>query len=288
MIVAGVDAGARAIKVVLLDPRSGAVVGRAIATQGTDPAARASALLTGALAERGLSRQELAALVATGYARGAMREASSTVTEITCHARGVRQLAPETRTVVEIGAQDSKVIWLDERGGVRDFAMNDRCAAGSGRFLEVLAARLQTDIAELGALAAGGRAPATINSTCAVFADNEVTGLLATGASPADIAAGVVRSLASRVGAMVGARAVPPVALTGGVALIPGISEALAEAIGVPVSIPPDPQFTGALGAALIATDEWAAGRGLGQARDCGRGPRGRPALARVEGSRHA
>lgn len=275
MIVAGIDAGARAIKVVLVDSESGGAIGWAIGDQGTDPATRASELFERALAEQGLSEIEVAALVATGYARGAVREADSTVTEITCHARGVRHALPETRTVIELGGQDSKVVWLDEDGSVRDFSMNDRCAAGSGRFLEVLAARLQADIAELGALAAQSHAPTAINSTCVVFAENEVTGLLATGALACDVAAGALASLASRAATLVGARGTPPVVMTGGVALVSGMAEAIEVAIGLPVEVAPRPQFTGALGAALIARD------GISAAGD------GRPTPAGIEGRIH-
>jgi predicted CoA-substrate-specific enzyme activase len=255
VIVAGVDAGARAIKVVLLDADSREVVASGVTDQGVDPGRRAAELLGRVRSDQGLAREHIGGTVATGYARNAIEGIDTTITEITCHARGVSHLLPGTRTVIEIGGQDSKVLHLDGRGVVRDFAMNDRCAAGSGRFLEVLASRLGLSIQALGEMTAQSRQPAPINSTCVVFAETEITGLLATGATPADIAAGVLTSIASRVATLVGSKVVTPVVLTGGVALIPGMASALQQSLGQPVSVAPDPQFTGALGAALLAAE---------------------------------
>lgn len=262
MIVAGIDAGARAIKLVVLEAETRAVVGRGLVDQGLNPAARASQLLSAALSEHRLQSHELARVVATGYARQAVIEAQTTVTEITCHARGVTHLLPGTSTIIEIGGQDSKVIFLAADGSVRDFAMNERCAAGSGRFLEVLAPRLGVRLSELGALAAESNQPASVNSTCVVFAENEITGLLATGAAAADVAAGTLASLASRVAALLAGQAAPPIAMAGGVALVPGMAAALEAAIGLPVETAPEAQFTGALGAALLAGAQARTGRG--------------------------
>jgi len=247
---AGIDAGSRTIKVVLL--RAGEVMARGIADQGITQEAEIERLYACVLEEAEVERGAVRA-VATGYARNLVRGAEKTVTEITCHARGVARLAPGARTVIEIGGQDSKVLWLEAGGLVRDFAMNDRCAAGSGRFLETVAMRLSVPLPELGALAAKSTAPAVINSTCVVFAETEIIGLLAAGTSPADIAAGILGSLARRVAVLAGGQIVPPVYFTGGVALAPGMDDALAEAIGCPVVVAPDPQYTGALGAALLA-----------------------------------
>lgn len=255
MIVAGVDAGARAIKVVLLDTDSREVAASGVTDQGVDPGRRAADLLARIRNERGLARERVARTVATGYGRTAVESADTTITEITCHARGVSHLLPGTRTVIEVGGQDSKALHLDGRGVVRDFAMNDRCAAGSGRFLEVLAGRLGVSLRALGELTSLSRRPAPINSTCVVFAETEITGLLATGAAPADIAAGVLASIAARVATMAGGKLTSPIVLTGGVALVPGMAWALTQSLGEPVSVAPDPQFTGALGAALLAAE---------------------------------
>ncbi|HEY9174086.1 MAG TPA: acyl-CoA dehydratase activase, partial [Verrucomicrobiae bacterium] len=199
MICAGIDAGSRAIKVVLFDPARARVLGSGLSDQGVEQPRLAEALCDQVLREAGLTRAQLRAVVATGYGRNLVAFADTTITEITCHARGVHHLLPEARSIVEIGGQDSKVIRLEDGGRVRDFAMNDRCAAGTGRFLEVLATRLNLDWAALGELSRQSRQPAIISNTCVVFAETEIIGLLAEGVSPADIAAGVQNALATRV-----------------------------------------------------------------------------------------
>jgi len=152
MICAGIDAGSRAIKGVLFDSDRSLVLTSVLGDQGVEQERLASELFQELLREAGVTRAEVGGVIATGYGRNAIRFADTTVTEITCHARGVHRLAPAARTIVEIGGQDSKVISLDERGHVRDFAMNDRCAAGTGRFLETLAARLKMSWEALAAL----------------------------------------------------------------------------------------------------------------------------------------
>ncbi len=253
MIVAGIDAGSRTIKVVLLNRAGGRVAAAVVADQGLDQGARAARLLDRALRAAGGGRRDVARVVATGWGRAAVTAADATVTEITCQARGVHARHPGARTVIDIGGQDSKVLRLEPGGRVRDFAMNDRCAAGTGRFLEVVAARLEVAPLRLGALAAAARRPATISSTCVVFAETEIVALLAAGVRPANLAAGVLAAVAGRVAALAGRAPSPPVLLTGGVALIPGMARALAAALGCPVRVARQPQFTGALGAALLA-----------------------------------
>ncbi len=253
MITAGIDAGSRAIKIVLYDAAERQVLARGRCDQGIRQAALAAGLLDEMLASRDLTRGAVEGIVATGYGRAAIEGAGRTVTEITCHARGAHASEPGIRTLIDIGGQDSKVIWLEPDGGVGDFIMNDRCAAGTGRFLELVAARLDASVGELGALAAGRSMPAPISNTCVVFAETEIVGLLASRADPRDIAAGVQKAVAARLSAMIGRRATPPIALTGGVALVPGMADALETAIGAPVSTAPDPEYTGALGAALLA-----------------------------------
>ncbi len=255
MIFMGVDAGSRAIKVVLAGP-DGALIDRGAADQGVDHAARARALAERLLAAHGATLRDVEATVATGYARAAIDFATARITEITCHARGVRAEAPAAASVIEIGGQDSKVLRLHPTGAVRDFAMNDRCAAGTGRFLEVAAQRLEVQLADLGQLARQSSAPAAISSMCVVFAETEIIGLLAGGAAAADIAAGIERSIATRVAALAGRMLADPVVFTGGVALVPGMREALQDALGRPIEVAPSPQFTGALGAALLARED--------------------------------
>ena len=253
MIVAGIDAGSRAIKVALLDADRLEVVGSGLMDQGVRQEALASQLFEQVLGEAGIGRADVARTVATGYARNIVAEADTTITEITCHACGVHHGVPEARTVIEIGGQDSKLLRLNGDGGVRDFAMNDRCAAGTGRFLEMAAQRLGVDLSGLGRMAARSQRPAAISSMCVVFAETEIIGLLASGTPHEDIVAGVQASIASRVAGMVGRGLVPPVVFTGGVALIPGMAEALQAALCMPVRVAPDPQMTGAVGAAILA-----------------------------------
>ena len=192
-------------------------------------------------------------IVATGYGRDAVEFADTTITEITCQARGVRFSAPNARTVVDIGGQDSKLLRLDPDGRVRDFSMNDRCAAGTGRFMEMVAARLEIELSGIGGVAARAKKAVAISSMCAVFAETEIVGLLAAGEKPANIIAGVQAAIAARIAAMAGREVAEQVIFTGGVALVPGMDRALAKALGHPVKVAANPQFTCALGAALMA-----------------------------------
>jgi len=253
MVFAGIDAGSRAVKVVVVDAAEGRVLSRRMHDQGIEQEALASELLDQALHDCARTRADLGRVIATGYGRNRVGFADSTVTEITCHAKGVRRFSGDAMTIVEIGGQDSKLIRLDKSGLVRDFVMNDRCAAGTGRFLEVVAGRFGTGLDDLGRMARNSLNPASISSMCVVFAETEIVGLLASGAAAGDIAAGVQASIAKRVVAMAGRNVDEPVYFSGGVALVSGMAEALAEALGRPVRVAQDPQYTGALGAALIA-----------------------------------
>ena len=255
MICVGIDAGSRTIKVVLLDRDTGRVVGQGLSNQGVEQSALVTSLFEAVLSEQGLTRRDVERIVATGYGRNAVEFADTTVTEITCHAKGVRHLVPEAATVIDIGGEDSKLIRLDARGRVRDFAMNDRCAAGTGRFLEVVAARLGTPIEAFGATASQSRTPAAISRMCVVFAETEIIGLLAAHTPLPDIVAGVQAAIAARVAGMAGRKVDAPVVFTGGVARVSGMKESLESALGQPVAVAPNPQMTGALGAALAAAE---------------------------------
>jgi len=251
-IYAGIDAGSRTIKIVLMDADR-RVVASSLRDQGVEVVALTEELLDELLERAGLERSDLKRTVATGYARGAITSADTTITEITCHAAGVLRQAPHTRTIVEIGGQDSKVIHLDDSGHVRDFAMNDRCAAGTGRFLEMVADKLEVPLDALGELAAGSTSPSAISSMCVVFAETEIIGLLAAGEQRANLVAGVQRAIISRVAAMIGANARRPIIFTGGVAMVPGMDRALADSLNAEVQVAEAPQMTGALGAAILA-----------------------------------
>jgi (R)-2-hydroxyacyl-CoA dehydratese activating ATPase len=254
MICAGLDAGSRSTKVVLFDTEQSKILGSGIADQGVEQARLAEELLERTCRGAQLDRAAVGPIVATGYGRNALRFADTTITEITCHARGVHHLAPEVRTIVEIGGQDSKFITLEDGGRVRDFSMNDRCAAGSGRFLEMVATRLGVDLPTLAELSGRSQNPALISSMCVVFAETEIIGLLAEGVPPPDIAAGVQNAIAQRVTALAGRSIAPPVCFTGGVALQLGMVRALETALACAVQVSKMPQYTGALGAALLAT----------------------------------
>ncbi len=255
MIYAGIDAGSRAIKLVLIDGDSAKVVGSGVVNQGVKQEALAGELFESVLAGEGIARAGIGRTVATGYGRDAISVADTTITEITCHARGVRHYHEDARTVVDIGGQDSKLLRLETDGRVRDFMLNDRCAAGTGRFLEVVAERLGLGLADLGEAATRAETPASISSMCVVFAETEIVGLLASGEMPENIVAGVQTSIATRIASMAGRNVTEPVVFTGGVAMIPGMDEALASSLGHSVSIARDPQMTGALGAALLALE---------------------------------
>jgi (R)-2-hydroxyacyl-CoA dehydratese activating ATPase len=254
MIVAGIDAGSRTIKVVLFDTDKQQILGSDLCDQGVQQAELAEHLFEEVLQRVRLDREDVTGVVATGYGRNAIDFADKTVTEITCHAKGVCLQKPDARTIIDIGGEDSKVIKLDAAGKVQDFAMNDRCAAGTGRFLEVVAARLESQLHELGHMASHSQAPAAISSMCVVFAETEIIGLLASGAGKQDIAAGVQQAIATRINSMMGRQVNPPILFTGGVALVPGMRGTLEQILGQTIEICPEAQFTGALGAAILAS----------------------------------
>lgn len=251
MICGGIDAGSRSIKAVVFDTSTAKVLACGLVDQGIEQERLATELFGTLLASTGLGRSDVSRVVATGYGRNAIGFADTTVTEITCHARGVHFHAPEARTIIEIGGQDSKVISLQDGGKVRDFAMNDRCAAGTGRFLEMVSSRLNMDWSKLSEISCQSKKPAMISNMCVVFAETEIIGLLAEGKPLADVVAGVQNAIATRISGLAGRLASPPIYFTGGVALQPGMARALEEVFGGVVRVVQNPQFTGALGAAL-------------------------------------
>lgn len=229
----------------------GKIVDFRIADTGTDPLARAQELLTSLLP----TPCSLLPVTATGYGRHLVRERLGfpVITEIKAHALGASHLFPSCRTVIDIGGQDSKVIRV-ENGRQTNFEMNDRCAAGTGRFLEVMAMALGYTVAEFGDEALKGREPVSISSMCTVFSESEVISLIARGLDRHSIALGLHQSIASRLLAMVGkVGAEPEVVLSGGVALNPCIRVLLEKSLGVKLFVPEVPQAVGALGAALCA-----------------------------------
>jgi predicted CoA-substrate-specific enzyme activase len=251
VITAGIDAGSATAKAVIL--ADGKIRGSRIVPAAFDFEKTAGEAYTGALAAAGIPRSDVENVVATGYGRRSISFAAKAVSEITAQAEGVCYLYPEARGIIDIGGQDSKVI-LIESGRVADFQMNDKCAAGTGRFLEHTARALEVSVADMGRLALASSKPASISSMCTVFAESEVISLRAQGVSKEDIAAGLVESIARRVAAMakpLGLR--ENVALVGGVAKNQAIRAALERELGCKLYVPPEPQITAALGAALIA-----------------------------------
>lgn len=252
MLVAGVDVGSVATKVVVMN---GEYWYSRITPTGWSPRDAAVQAFNSLLAELGFPASRVEYTIGTGYGRVALPFVDKTVTEITCHGRGAAYLVPGATTIIDIGGQDSKVIRIDEKGRVLDFAMNDKCAAGTGRFLQVIASALGADVSELADIAAGHR-PVALNSMCTVFAESEVIGLLASGEEKGSIVAGLHQSIARRIAGMVQRVGVgEKVIFTGGVAQNEGVRACLEGLLGVPVMVPDSCQLAGALGAALLARD---------------------------------
>jgi predicted CoA-substrate-specific enzyme activase len=249
---AGVDIGSTMTKVVLV---GGDRITSLIGPTGPEHRKLANRVMEQALQQAGIPFSEVTYVVATGYGRINVPFADRQVTEITCHAKGLASLLPSARTIVDIGGQDSKGIRI-ENGKVIDFVMNDKCAAGTGRFLEVIAEALGVPLAELGALSLTAKAPAVISSMCTVFAEQEVISQLANGESVVNLVAGIHQAIAARVFGLVSKLKIKPdVAITGGGAKNIGLVKALEIKFGVPVLVPPEPLITGALGAALIGKE---------------------------------
>jgi predicted CoA-substrate-specific enzyme activase len=266
----GVDLGSTTAKVVILDT-DGAITAAEVVQMGAVSRAGMAKALDSALRVAGLDRGDITATIATGYGRRMVPDVGRTFTEITCHARGVAAMCPGTRLVVDIGGQDSKAILIDDFGIAENFAMNDRCASGTGRFFEVLARAIECDLAELAELALRGEKELEVSSMCATFAETELISLLAQGERREDIAASVHRAVAARtLGLIAQVGRCPPIVLTGGVAKNAAAVHFLAQALDAEVTVPESPQVTGAYGAALLARDgAGSAARGAGEtARD--------------------
>ncbi|MBO8129110.1 MAG: 2-hydroxyglutaryl-CoA dehydratase [Peptococcaceae bacterium] len=255
MIAAGIDVGSLSAEAVLIKNRK--VLGYSVVPTGADSRKAAEAALEAALSKTPYTKQDIGFTVATGYGRINVPYADRQVTEITCHARGAIYEYQDTRTVIDIGGQDSKVIKLDASGMVVDFTMNDKCAAGTGRFLEVMARALEVDLEDLSTLAQKARRASNISSTCTVFAESEVVSLIGKGTPREEIAQGLINSVADRTVNMVHRVGLTrEVTMTGGVAKNAGVVRAIQERLGVEVRVPPEPQIIGALGAALLAWNE--------------------------------
>lgn len=250
----GLDIGSLATKIVLLN--EGKLVDHRVERSTFDFKRVGNNLFNDVLEKNNLSKSEVF-VMSTGYGRNTIDIADDRITEITAHARGVQYFFPEARSVIDIGGQDSKAILISKKtGNVMDFQMNDKCAAGTGRFLEVMAHALEVPIEEIGELALNSNKPSAISSTCTVFAESEVISLFARGTAKHDIAAGIHKSIARRVAGMAKRIGVAPLLVfCGGVAKNVAVKKFLEEELGFEIIIPDHPQLTGAIGAALIAQE---------------------------------
>ncbi|AKI97965.1 acyl-CoA dehydratase activase [Kosmotoga pacifica] len=252
----GVDSGSTTTNLVVVNAE-GKMVSWKVAPTGINGSVTARKLLDELFSELNITANDISYCIATGYGRDIIDFADESITEITCHARGARALFPEARSIVDIGGQDSKVIRLDEEGNVVDFTMNDKCAAGTGRFLEVMARVLEKDLDAMAAAAERARKNLAISSMCTVFAESEVVSLIGKGESINDISAGLFRSISKRIGAMYKrVKGQPPVVFTGGVAKNSGIVKALEEELNIKFLIPEVPDIVGAYGAAIMAREK--------------------------------
>ncbi|OQY11568.1 MAG: 2-hydroxyglutaryl-CoA dehydratase [Desulfobacteraceae bacterium 4572_187] len=252
MITVGVDVGSITAKAAVIND-DGIAATKVILT-GYNAKNAGEQVFEGVLADAGIESSQVDCIIATGYGRNSVTFADKAVTEITCHAAGAHYLNPDIRSIIDIGGQDSKAIVINEKGKVIDFAMNDKCAAGTGRFLEVMARALEVNLDEFGNMSLKADNAASISSLCTVFAESEVVSLISKGENRQNIIAGIHESIASRVVAMgnrIGLR--DPVMMTGGVAKNIGVVRALEKKINTSISVSKNAQVTGAIGAGLIA-----------------------------------
>lgn len=254
--VLGIDFGSTTGKSVILDDQ-GSLVAASVSQKGAVSDEGVKASLQAALDQAGIGLRQISRTVSTGYGRRMLDIADRSITEITCHARGAVAMVPTARMVIDIGGQDSKVIAIDPNGLVAQFAMNDRCAAGTGKFLEVLARAVNVEIEAMGALALEAKDKLLVSSMCATFAETEVISLLAQGVSKVEVLGGVHAAIAQRTIGLVsrvGKR--EPAVMTGGVAKNVAAVRHIEEALGLRLILPENPQVAGALGAALFALDD--------------------------------
>lgn len=255
MTVVGIDSGSTSTNAVVMNEKKEILASGSIRT-GAKTSASAEKILADVLRQAGLSRENVDLIVSTGYGRVSIPFADRSVTEISCHGKGARYFDPQVRTILDIGGQDSKAIRLSKEGEVEDFVMNDKCAAGTGRFLEAMARTLELEISELGPTALKSTEAVEISSMCTVFAESEVISLIARNQEKADIANGVHRAIAGKAYSLlsrVGPE--PEFMMTGGVARNPGVVRAVEEKLGAKLFLCEDPEIVGAVGAALYGLE---------------------------------
>ena len=253
--VMGIDSGSTSTNAVILNGNR-EIVASAVIRTGAKSGESAQRILEEILQKANLQRSDLTKIVSTGYGRVSIPFADENVTEISCHGKGAHYLNPEIRTILDIGGQDSKAIHLNEKGDVIDFVMNDKCAAGTGRFLEMMARTLEVDISELGPLSLKSTENIEISSMCSVFAESEVISLIARNKETSDIAHGIHMAIAAKaISLMRRVGLEPRFMMTGGVAKNPGVVKVLEEQLKAPLFISEEPEIVGALGAALYGLE---------------------------------
>ena len=260
MLTLGLDIGSTSCKAVVL--RDGSkILAETVIPLGTGTVGARQAF-DGALAEAGIGFEAIGRTCVTGYGRFTFKEANEQKSELSCHAKGMHFVYPDARTIIDIGGQDVKVLSLGKNGALANFVMNDKCAAGTGRFLDVMARVLNVKVEELGDLDAQAQEVVSISSTCTVFAESEVISKLSSNVRIPDLTAGIHASVAKRVAGLVfRAGLVEKVAMSGGVALNKGVVRALKKELKTDILVHPDCQLTGALGAALYAFDDSPGGK---------------------------
>ena len=252
---AGIDVGSTQTKAILVDTAR-AIVGRALIDTGANVKRAGQRALDELIANTDAARDDIKFVVGTGYGRYKIEAGDTQVTEISCHARGGQMLFPNTRTVIDMGGQDTKAIKVGSEGDVVDFCMNDKCAAGTGRFLAGAAEVLGLTLDEIGEISLRGTKPIRLTSVCTVFVESDILSHLAQKKKVEDILAGVHQAIATRTVGLVRRVGIDPeITFTGGVARNGGMVRALEEKLGAPLNISPEAHYCGALGAALFAMD---------------------------------
>ncbi len=252
MITVGLDIGSLATKAVMLDGDE--IIAHDIHLTGGNNRKTGEELFQAILAKAGFSEKDVDYIMSTGYGRENLPFSNGNVTEISCHAMGIHYMLPEAKTILDIGGQDSKAIKIDRDGQVLDFSMNDKCAAGTGRFLEVIAGALGVKLEEMGSLSLAAEKAIKISSMCTVFAESEVVSLVANGSPVSLITKGVHRAIAERSAVLLNRAGITePLAMSGGVAKNSGVIAELEHKLKRKIVVPEYPQLAGALGAAIIA-----------------------------------
>ncbi|MBI2815599.1 MAG: 2-hydroxyglutaryl-CoA dehydratase [Acidobacteria bacterium] len=256
----GVDVGSTQTKAIILSGER-KIIGRCLINTGAFVSAAAERAFRGAAENAGVKAEDVAYVVGTGYGRYKVNFGNAQITEISCHARGAKFLFPNTQTVIDMGGQDAKGIRVGPDGDVKDFVMNDKCAAGTGRFLSNAAETLSVSLDDIGPISLKGKKPVRLSTVCAVFVESDIMSYLADGKTMEDIMAGVHSAIAARTVALVRRVGIEPeVAFTGGVSRNIGMVKALEEKLGLPVNVCDDSHFIGAIGAALFALERAIAG----------------------------